>query len=75
MAKPLKKFSAQADEELLEAVKELARSEGKHFQVLINEAFGYLIEQRKQLKPRKHVMLHFEESLEAFDDLYKELAK
>lgn len=75
MAKPLKKFSAQADENLLSEVKELAQKEGKRFQVLINEAFEDLVEKRKQTKPRKNVMTIFEQSLDELDDLYKELAK
>lgn len=75
MAKPLKKFSTQADAELLEEIKNLAQKEGKQFQVLVNEAFEDLIEKKKQTKPRKHIMAHFENSLEEFDELYKELAK
>jgi len=75
MSKSLKKFSTQADEHLLEEVKKLANKEGKQFQVLVNEAFEDLIEKKKQSKPRKHVMAHFEKSLEEFDGLYKELAK
>ncbi len=75
MSKSLKKFSTQADEHLLEEVKKLANKEGKQFQVLVNEAFEDLIEKKKQTKPRKHVMVHFENSLEEFNDLYKELAK
>lgn len=75
MSKLLKKFSAQADENLLCAVKEIAQKEGKQFQVLINEAFEDLVEKRKQTKPRKNVMAIFEQSLGELDDLYKELAK
>lgn len=75
MSKPLKKFSTQADEELLNKVKEIAEKEGKQFQLLVNEAFEDLIEKRQQSKPRKHIIAHFEKSLDDFDDLYKELAK
>ncbi|MEI7475668.1 MAG: hypothetical protein WCK67_12905 [bacterium] len=75
MSKPLKKFSTQADEHLLDELKKLAEKEGKQFQVLVNEAFEDLIEKKKQLKPRKHVIAHFEKSMLEFDDLYKELAK
>lgn len=75
MSKPLKKFSTQADENLLEEVKVLAKSEGKQFQVLVNEAFADLIEKRKQTKPRKHIITHFEESLNVYDSLYENLAK
>ncbi|KKP40341.1 MAG: hypothetical protein UR30_C0005G0122 [Candidatus Peregrinibacteria bacterium GW2011_GWC2_33_13] len=65
MAKALKKFSTQADEELLKEIKVLAEKEGKQFQVLVNEAFEDLVD----------IMAHFEKSLEDFDELYKELAK
>ncbi|MDD3436150.1 MAG: hypothetical protein PHC64_03250 [Candidatus Gastranaerophilales bacterium] len=75
MAKPLKKFSAQADENLLYEVKEIAKKEGKQFQVIINEAFADLVEKKKQTKPRKNVMAIFEQSLSELDDLYRELAK
>lgn len=75
MANPMKKFSAQADEYLLSEVKEIAKKEGKQFQVLINEAFEDLVEKKKQTKPRKNVMAIFEQSLQEFDALYKDLAK
>ena len=75
MAKPLKKFSTQADTDLLKKIKELAQKEGKQFQVLVNEAFEDLVEKKTQTKPRKHIMAYFEKSLEEFDELYKELAK
>lgn len=75
LAKPLKKFSTQADAELLEKLKKLAKQEGKQFQVIVNEAFEDLLEKKEQTKPRKHVMARFEKSLQGFDELYKELAK
>lgn len=75
MANPLKKFSAQADENLLHEIKEIAKKEGKQFQVIINEAFEDLIEKKKQTKPRKNVMAIFEQSLDELDELYKDLAK
>lgn len=75
MSKALKKFSAQANEKLLFEVKEIAKKEGKQFQVIINEAFDDLVEKRKQTKPRKHVMAVFEQSLSELDELYSELAK
>lgn len=75
MTKSLKKFSAQADENLLYEVKEIAQHEGKQLQVIINEAFEDLVEKRKQTKPRKNVMAIFEQSLYELDDLYKDLAK
>ncbi|OGH97674.1 MAG: hypothetical protein A2039_06260 [Candidatus Melainabacteria bacterium GWA2_34_9] len=75
MAEPLKKFSTQANPELLNELKEIAQKEGKQFQLLVNEAFQDLIDKKKNLKPRKHVMTAFEKSLEEFDFLYENLAK
>lgn len=75
MANSMKKFSAQADINLLYEVKEIAKNEGKQFQVIINEAFQDLVEKKKQTKPRKNVMSIFEQSLYEFDELYKDLAK
>lgn len=75
MANSMKKFSAQADANLLYEVKEIAKKEGKQLQVIINEAFEDLVEKKKQTKPRKNVMAIFEQSLYEFDELYKDLAK
>lgn len=75
MTKPLKKFSAQADEQLLYEVKEIAKKEGKQLQVIINEAFKDLVEKKNQTKPRKNIMAIFEQSLNELDELYKDLAK
>lgn len=75
MSKPLKKFSTQADPELLKLVKDIAQEEGKQFQALIEEALRDLIDKKKTLKPRKHIMNYFADSLKEYDSLYKELAK
>ena len=75
MTNSMKKFSAQADINLLYEVKEIAKNEGKQFQVIINEAFKDLVEKKKQTSPRKNVMAIFEQSLHEFDELYKDLAK
>lgn len=75
MSRPLKKFSTQADEQLLTEIKNIAQKEGKLFQVLVNEAFEDLIEKHKKSKPRNNVMAQFNESLEDYDDLYKKLAQ
>ena len=38
MAVPREKFSSQASPELLAAVREIARKEGRHFQAVLEEA-------------------------------------
>lgn len=69
------KFGAQADEELLKKVRNLADKENTKLYSLINEAFKDLIEKRKEARPRKAIMEKFAESLEEYDSLYKKLAK
>lgn len=71
----LEKFSSQAQPDLLQAVKNLAKEEGKQFQALINEAFMDLLEKRKQTKPRRFVLEQFEQSLNEYNSLYKHLAQ
>ncbi len=72
---PLVKFGAQADEEILKEIKELADKENAKLYAIINEAFKDLLDKRKQTKPRKAVMDRFAESLADYDSLYKKLAK
>jgi hypothetical protein len=71
----LVKFGAQADEELLEAIRTLADKENAKLYAIINEAFKDLLDKRKQAKPRRKVMQRFAESLADYDSLYKKLAK
>jgi hypothetical protein len=71
----LEKFSSQAEANILHEIKTLAKTEGKQLQAIINEAFLDLLEKRKQTKPRRHVMEHFQSSLTEYDDLYKKLAQ
>jgi hypothetical protein len=71
----LVKFGAQADEELLKKVRDLADKENTKLYSLINEAFKDLIEKRKKVRPRKAIMEKFAESLEEYDSLYKKLAR
>jgi hypothetical protein len=71
----LKKFSSQAEAEILIALGELARTEGKQMQALINEAFADLLEKRKRGTTRRHVMEAFQSSLREYDSVYETLAK
>lgn len=69
------KFATQIDAELLTAIRELARSEGRQIQSLVDEALADLLEKRRQERPRPHVMRAYERSRERFDALYKKLAE
>lgn len=69
------KFATQVDSDLLAAVRDLAQSEGRQLQVLVDEAFADLLEKRKQGRPRAHVMAAYQSSHEKFAELYKKLAE
>ena len=64
MAVPRQKFSSQASPELLAAVREIARKEGRHFQAVLEEALREYIENREREKLRSSVMAHFRVSVE-----------
>jgi hypothetical protein len=69
------KFATQVNSEILSAVRDLAQSEGRQLQALVDEALADLIEKRKQGKPRAHVMAAYQGSHEKFAPLYKKLAE
>ena len=69
------KFASQADPELLDGFKALARKEGRQFQALLDEAMREYLERKQTGQARKHVIAAYEESLVKFDKLYAELAK
>ncbi|MYC71578.1 MAG: hypothetical protein F4X17_12805 [Gemmatimonadetes bacterium] len=75
MAVLREKFSSQAAPELLAAVREIARKEGRHFQAVLEEAMREYIENRAQGKPRASVMAHFQASVEKNRRLGELLAK
>lgn len=69
------KFATQVNSEVLAAVRDLAQSEGRQLQALIDEALADLIEKRKQGRPRAQVMAAYQASHEKFAPLYKKLAQ
>ena len=69
------KFATQVDTEILAAVRDLARSEGRQLQALVDEALADLLEKRRQGRPRAHVMQAYMASHGQFADLYKKLAE
>ena len=58
------KFSSQASPELLKAMREIARKEGRQFQAVLEDAFREYILSREQRKVRPEVMAHYRASLE-----------
>jgi hypothetical protein len=69
------KFATQVNSEILSAVRNLAQTEGRQLQVLVDEALADLIEKRKLGRPRASVMAAYQASHEKFGTLYKKLAE
>ena len=64
MSVPREKFSSQASPELLAAIREIAHTEGRQFQAVLEDALRQYIESRAQEKPRSTVVAHFQASVE-----------
>ncbi len=69
------KFATQADPLVLEALRALAASEGRHIQALLDEALREYLVRRQDAKPRPEVLSALDNSMRRYDDLYKKLAK
>ena len=69
------KCSSQAAPEVLATLRQIAESEGRQFQAVLDEALREYIDRRKSGRPRRHVVAAFATSLGEFDSLYRELAK
>ena len=64
MAPHRQKFSSQAEEILLQAMREIAQAEGRHFQAVLEEAMREYIERKRGERPRDDVMARFRTSVE-----------
>jgi hypothetical protein len=71
----LRKFSSQADPEILEGLQEIAAHEGRQFQAVLGDAMREYLTRKRQQAPRRNVLEAFQESLEERDELYRSLAK
>ena len=71
----LRKFSSQADPEVLEGLQEVATREGRQFQAVLGDAMREYLTQKRQQAPRRNVIEAFQESLKERDELYRSLAK
>ena len=69
------KFSSQAAPEVLSALQKIAESEGRPIQEILDEALREYIERKEKGQPRRQAMDAFVQSLNEFDQLYRELAK
>ena len=70
-----KKFSSQASTDLLAAMREVARNEGRHFQAVLEDAMREYLDNKARQKVRPEVMVQFHASLERNRRLYELLAQ
>ena len=75
MPVPRKKISSQVSSELLAAIRDIARKDGRHFQTVLEDALSEYIENRSQERPRAAVMARFQASVEKNRRLGELLAK
>jgi hypothetical protein len=73
--KPLRKYSSQADPDVLKALQAIAAQEGRQLQAVIGEAMREYLARRQQQAPRRNVLEAFQKSLKERDELYRKLAK
>ena len=71
----LRKFSSQAEPEILEGLQEIAAREGRQFQAVLGDAMREYLTRKRQQAPRRNVLEAFQESLQERDELYRSLAK
>jgi hypothetical protein len=71
----LRKFSSQADPEVLAGLQEIATREGRQFQAVLGDAMREYLAHKRQHAPRRNVLEAFQESLKERDELYRSLAK
>jgi hypothetical protein len=71
----LRKFSSQAEPEVLEELQKVAAREGCQFQAILGEAMREYLDRRRQRHTRRNVLEAFQSSLEERDKLYRSLAK
>ena len=71
----LRKFSSQAEPEILEGLQEVAAREGRQFQAVLGDAMREYLARKRQQAPRRNVLEAFDTSLKERDELYRSLAK
>jgi predicted transcriptional regulator len=71
----LRKFSSQAEPEVLEGLQQIAEQEGRQFQSILGEAMRDYLARKRQQAPRRNVLEAFQQSLQERDELYRSLAK
>ena len=75
MAQIREKFATRVNSEILSTAGRIAETEGRQLQALVDEGLADLIEKRKNIRPRAHVMGAYLASHDKYSELYKKLAK
>jgi len=75
MSQVREKFATQVNSEILATIRSIAETEGRQLQSLVDEALADLIEKRKNIRPRPHVMGAYLANHDKYEELYKKLAK
>ncbi len=71
----LRKFSSQAEPEILEELQAVAAREGRQFQAVLGDAMRDYLSHKRQQATRRNVLEAFQDSLRERDELYRSLAK
>ncbi|PCJ15148.1 MAG: hypothetical protein COB02_18320 [Candidatus Cloacimonadota bacterium] len=69
------KFSTQVGPDLLNMIKQVAKSEGRQLQSIIEEALTDLLEKKQTDKPRSSIMKSYNSSHKKYSNLFTKLAK
>ena len=67
--------SSQANPEILNALRQIADIEGRKFHAVLDEALRDFLNKKAVSMSNRLVMTSFTQSLNEFEDLYKELIK
>lgn len=69
------KFASQADPQILDELKAIAKADGRQLQALMEDAFRDFVEKRRANQMRPAVQAALERTLRERDWLYQQLAK
>jgi hypothetical protein len=69
------KFATQVDKDILDALRDLAREEGKELQSVVADALKAHVDRHLKPRPRSHVLEAYRTSLGVYHALYEKLAK
>ncbi len=75
MTKKREKFSTQMDSKLLKELKDLAKSEGRQIQSIVEEAVEEYVAENTGYKMHPEIKKAYARSIDRFDSLYEKLAK